>query len=568
MSSTDIYGAKKAVLYARVSTEEQARSGYSLAQQLEALREYASREGYEVLEEVSDPGQSGASLERPGMDRVRDLVATGAVAVVLAQDRDRLSREPAYTYLLRREFEEHGTLLRSLSDRGDESPEGQLTDGILDQLAKYERAKIAERSRRGRLRKAREGKILRSSRAHYGFKHDESGERYVVREEEMAVVQRIFDLVGEGETLYHIKRVLEHSSVPPPANGGKGGRYWCASYLRTVVDEDVYKPHTYGEIAELVTPDVAARLNPSTTYGVFWFNRTRTTRKRVRKPGADGLEYKWQYKVRRNPRDQWVAIPVPDAGVPRDLVDRARAAIQDNRSPKNTGRRFWQLPGGSVRCGECGTRMLQYAAMAAGKVYAYYKCSRLVRFGKDGCCPDRIRTNHRAEEVEEIVWNLVSSLLKDPERLRAGLDEMIERERAGMRGDPGQEAKTWLEKLATVDQERRGYLRQNARGILPDAELDEALAELEETRVTVEQELAGLQGRREAIEALERDRNTLLGRYADEIPETIDALSPEEHHRVYKMLGIGVVVNPDTTLEVSGLLRDIPLFSNQKFVPR
>ena len=83
------------------------------------------------------------------MDRVRDLVASGGVYVVLAQDRDRFSREPAYTYLLRREFEEHGCALRSLNDRGDGSPEGELTDGILDQLAKFERAKIAERARRG-----------------------------------------------------------------------------------------------------------------------------------------------------------------------------------------------------------------------------------------------------------------------------------------------------------------------------------------------------------------------------------------------------------------------------------
>src|SRR4051794_21064368 len=99
---------KRAILYARVSTEEQARSGYSLAQQIEALRGYAAREGYEVLEEVTDPGQSGASLERPGMDRVRDQVATSDVLVVLAQDRDRFAREPAYHYLLRKEFEEHG----------------------------------------------------------------------------------------------------------------------------------------------------------------------------------------------------------------------------------------------------------------------------------------------------------------------------------------------------------------------------------------------------------------------------------------------------------------------------
>jgi site-specific DNA recombinase len=160
MPSTNGHGPKRAILYARVSTDEQARSGYSLAQQNEALREYAAREGYEVLEEVEDPGQSGASLERPGMDRVRDLVATGSVSVVLAQDRDRFAREPAYHYLLRREFEQQGTKIRALNDRGDESLEGELTDGILDQLAKYERGKITERSRRGKLRKAREGKIV------------------------------------------------------------------------------------------------------------------------------------------------------------------------------------------------------------------------------------------------------------------------------------------------------------------------------------------------------------------------------------------------------------------------
>jgi site-specific DNA recombinase len=81
-------------------------------------------EGYKILEEVVDAGQSGASLERPGMDRVRDVVAAGGVSVVLAQDRDRSAREPAYHYLLRREFEEYGTKIRALNDRGDDTPEG------------------------------------------------------------------------------------------------------------------------------------------------------------------------------------------------------------------------------------------------------------------------------------------------------------------------------------------------------------------------------------------------------------------------------------------------------------
>src|SRR5215204_3837242 len=198
MPNTNGHGPKRAILYARVSTDEQARSGFSLAQQLEVLREHAARRGYEILEEVSDPGQSGASLERAGLDRIRDLVAAGGVYVVLAQDRDRIAREPAYHYLLKREFEEHGTKIRAMNDRGDDSPEGELTDGILDQLGKYERAKISERSRRGKIRKAREGKNLRSPQPPLGFRYGAIGDEVVIYEPEMLVVKKVFEMAAAG----------------------------------------------------------------------------------------------------------------------------------------------------------------------------------------------------------------------------------------------------------------------------------------------------------------------------------------------------------------------------------
>jgi site-specific DNA recombinase len=239
MPSTNGHGLKRsvlwAILYARVSTDEQARSGYSLAQQLEALREYAAREGYEVLEEVVDPGQSGASLERPGMDRVRDLVAAGGVAVVLAQDRDRIAREPAYHYLLRREFEEHGCELRSLNDRGDDSPEGELTDGILDQLGKYERAKISERSRRGKLQKAREGKVMAGHRVKYGFKLNATRDGLLVDEEKMAVVRRIFRMVGsEGYTMNAVFKTFERERIPPQVAVSTGTEHFSGSRFWTM----------------------------------------------------------------------------------------------------------------------------------------------------------------------------------------------------------------------------------------------------------------------------------------------------------------------------------------------
>ena len=118
MNRIEGHSCQRVILYVRVSTRGQVRSGYSLAQQLEALREYATRVGYEVLEEVTDLGESGVSLERPGMDRVRDLVATGGVSVVLVQDLDRLAREPEHYHFLRHEFEEKGCRLEFLNDLG------------------------------------------------------------------------------------------------------------------------------------------------------------------------------------------------------------------------------------------------------------------------------------------------------------------------------------------------------------------------------------------------------------------------------------------------------------------
>lgn len=153
MPSINDHSPQRAVLYARVSTQEQATKGYSLAQQMEALREYAACEGYEVLEKVIDSGQSGASLERPGMDLVRDLVAAGGVSVVLAQDRDRFAREPAYHYLLRQEFEEHGCKIRALNDHGGtrrrvSSRMASLTSWRSLSELRLRRGRVGENSRR------------------------------------------------------------------------------------------------------------------------------------------------------------------------------------------------------------------------------------------------------------------------------------------------------------------------------------------------------------------------------------------------------------------------------------
>jgi site-specific DNA recombinase len=271
VQTTNGHGPKRiilwVILYARVSTDEQARSGYSLSQQLEALRAYAAREGYEILDEVTDPGKSGATLDRPGLDRVRNLVASGGVSAVLAQDRDRFAREPAYLWVLQKELGEHGCKLRALNDRGDDSAEGMLTDGILDQIAKYERAKVAERTRRGLLQKAREGKVIKGPKANFGFRFNETDDGLVIFEPEMRIVKKIFSMAASGMGPKAMQTRLYAEGIPSPT----GKAMWPHRILKVqMVLNDLYKPHSYDEIAALLSPEVAARLDPNEAYGIWW----------------------------------------------------------------------------------------------------------------------------------------------------------------------------------------------------------------------------------------------------------------------------------------------------------
>ena len=385
MPSTNGHGPKRAILYCRVSTDEQARSGYSLAQQLEALRDYAAREGYEVLEEVQDPGQSGASLEWPGMDRVRDLVAAGDVSVVFAQDRDRFAREPAYHYLLREEFALRGCVLRSLNDRGDESPEGQLTDGIMDQIARFERLKTAERTRRGKIQRAREGKVIPALRANYGFRFNDDRSNYVVDEERMEVVRRVVCMAADGMTVHGIKRTLDAEGAPTAS----GGPYWHCGTIESFITDDVYKPHTVDEVRELVTPQVAAGLDPDKLYGIWWYNRVRVKLSQVSEIGPEGRVYRKKRNSTRKDRSEWIAVPVPDAGIPLEILEAARRTVRNYKTGSKASGRLWELSGGIARCALCGRairpRPVTYKLKSGGKsIINYYRCSRA--YGYSGRC--------------------------------------------------------------------------------------------------------------------------------------------------------------------------------------
>ena len=279
------HSPKQAILYYRVSGEEQRKRGYSLPDQRDTLRAWCTENGYEILEEVEDGGYSGAYLERPGLDRVRDMVAVGSADAVVVLFRDRLARG-VYAQLLAEEFRQHGARLIALNSRGDDSPDGELGDNILDVIAAWERKKIAERMNRGKRRKAKEGKVIAGPTPDYGFRYNESRDGYVVDEEQMFIIRRIFRWIGvEGATLNTVRRTLEKEGIPAPS----GRKCWSCPYLRTrIIDDDAYLSHTFEEVSALVSPEVSSSLDPSRSYGVWWYGKRRHTSVQRRVTGPDG----------------------------------------------------------------------------------------------------------------------------------------------------------------------------------------------------------------------------------------------------------------------------------------
>jgi Recombinase zinc beta ribbon domain len=275
--------------------------------------------------------------------------------------------------------------------------------------------------------------------------------------------------------------------------------------------------------------------------------------RKVVEVGPDGKRvYRKRYKQVRKPRSEWVGVPIPDAGIPREWVDAARQAIKDNKRPSNSGRRFWPLSGGILRCPACGWAMCPHTISRGGKsskTYNYYRCSNHMKSSYDGCSN---YPHYRAEDLEEQVWQEVRGLLCDPNRLGAGMNAVFEMHRSALRGSPEREEKAWLERIADVDRKRARYQEMAAEELITLEELRERLAGLAEIRTTAERALEEVRGRADLIIELERDRDALLASYAALALEELDDLSPEEHHDFYRWLRLVVQAYPDGGVEITG----------------
>jgi len=400
----------RVALYARVSGEQQEKED-TIASQLEALAQRIATDGSECEPELHfvDDGCSGYILTRPGLERLRDQAAAGAIDRLYALDPDRLSRKYAYQVLILEELTRCGVEVVFLKNPIGRGPEQDLLLQVQGMIAEYERAKIMERCRRGKQYAARHGSVNVLSGAPYGYryigKHEGGGAaRYQVVAEEARVVRKIFEWFGQERcSIGEVCRRLRRDGIP--TRTGKSA--WDRSVVWLILKNPAYRgTAAFGK----------------TRSGALKPQRLRPQRGRPDQPRRPVS------RVDTSSEDQ-IFIDVPGL-VSEELFGAVRSQLEENRKrrrDRSGGARY--LLQGLVVCKRCGYGCYGKPVSRAsvhGKVrYAYYRCtgSDAYRFGGQRLCWNK---QIRTDILDASVWEDVSQLLSEPERVRAEYERRLQ----------------------------------------------------------------------------------------------------------------------------------------------
>lgn len=373
----------RAAVYVRVSTEDQARHGYSLAEQRAACEARARADGAVEIMTFSDEGVSGEVLDRPGLVALREAVQDGRVGAVFVRDADRLSRDMIHQHLLVREFEEAGARVVFLNAPYDASPEGRLSFAVLSAVAEFEKNKIKQRMVRGKLQKARQGRMPLGPDI-YGYRYDAETDTLHVREDEAAVVREIFRLFTEENSgINGIAERLNAMGVPTKRRGRGTRGVWHKETVRQILHQSAYM-------------------------GVFHYGR-----RECRNMGRNRPRELRGKPVPR-PKEAWIPIQVP-AIVSPDTWARAAERLERARRLWAGSPRQRYLLSGLVTCADCGNPMGGMNRSHWGGKFRAYCCYRSTAGARHpGCRPTKAV---RADLLEEAVWNLVMRWVWDPDEI-------------------------------------------------------------------------------------------------------------------------------------------------------
>jgi site-specific DNA recombinase len=510
---------KIAAIYVRVSSDQQ-KEDKIIASQTAALMEFARQENYQVPDEwiFEDEGFSGASLIRPGLERIRDLAAEGQIQAVLALSPDRLSRKYAYQVLLIEELARHGVDMVFIKVPHSGTPEDQLLLQFQGMIAEYERAQILERSRRGKRHRAKQGKVSVLSGAPYGYRYirktDDTAAYYEIIESEADVVRKVFSLYTvEGLSIGAITRQLNALGLPTRKQKDR----WERSVIWAILRNPAYQ-------------------------GRACFGKTAVSaRQRITRPLRlrGGLSTRNSANHER-PHTEWIGIPVP-ALISEETFALAQEKLVYNKlhGPRRTIEP--SILQGLVHCRQCSYALYRSSSRTSARKIYYYRCSGSDAYrhaGKALCDQKPIRQ----DLLDQLVWDEILRLLEDPTLIQNELNRRLE---AARDSSPTQRRLETLNRdLIRVHKSIERLLTAYQEELLSLDELRVRMPPLRQREQAMQAELQAINHQTADRAAYLRLAETLTA-FLKRLRSNADTLDIDQRQRIMRLLVKEVIVGKD-----------------------
>jgi len=506
----------RVAIYARVSTERQAQEG-TIESQIVALQEYATANQYEIVEQCIDDGYSGTNLVRPGLDRLRDLALQGLIEAVVMLSPDRLSRKHVHQVVILEELEKRHVKPIFTNYKLGDTPEDNLLLGIQGLFSEYERTKLLDRTRRGRIQAARNGHVI-GGIAPYGYrlihKTKDTPAHYEVNPLEADTVRLIFRLITEQKlSLRATANYLNQNRIPT-----RSGSPWGSSTLAGIVSNEAYigNAFTFRHVC----------VEPSRPRGRTPYPKVKNTSKKVR------------------PRADWIPIPI-EATIDQATFDAARAqmALNTDRSPRNSKRNDYLLRLLTV-CGLCGC----HVSGTSSNGRSYYRCTSSRNGSKHAIRHDQV-VAVRHPKFDGLVWDALVDLLDDPARLEA---HIAKRQLLPQQQPLSPDLQAHEQASAKLDAEQERLLDAYREKVIDLAQLKRQMGKLTEKRAhhnAVREALA------RRTEPLERPRITrdMLGHLSSRYRRAMANADFTARRQIVESLVTGVTLLPGKAV-VSGVI--------------
>ena len=509
-----------AAIYARVSSARQKKDE-TIGSQTAALREHAAQARLDVPQDwvFEDEGHSGATLVRPALEALRDLVAQGCVDVVLVYSPDRLARKFAYQALLLEEFARAGVRAEFVKGPRGDSPEDQLLVQFQGMFAEYEKAQLAERYRRGKAHRARCGSVNVLGGAPFGYRYvpktADSGASYEIVDHEAVIAAELFRrYTDDGASIADLTRWLTSENVPTRTGKARWDRSVVWGMLR----------------------------NPAYA-GTAVFGKTQVLQESPglnRRARLEGRSVPRASKTVDRPREEWIEIPVP-AIVTAETFGRAAQRLADNKRYAARNTKVPSLLQGLAACSACGYGYYRTSTRTTSKKIYYYRCLGSDDYRYEG---GRVCGNQpvRADYLDEVVWDHITALLADPALIRA---EITKRLAAARTSDPVTSHRKRLQAaLAKATASITAMIEAFSEQLVT---IDELRARMPHLRARE----TGLRGQLDALDAQAADRDAYL-KLADDLEGFLAQLrgnaataTVEDRQRVLRLLVKDILIGPE-----------------------